>query len=82
MFTSADMARLMRELRKKQRLTQQQVADLVAAREDTESCTRQAISQAESTETGSRLDGLRIKALEELTGRRLAGPFWRFVDDS
>lgn len=80
MLTSADMARLMRKLRKERQLTQQQVADLVAKRDDTESCTRQAISQAESTETGSKLDGLRIKAIEALTGRTLVGPFWRFAD--
>ncbi len=78
LLTSEDLARLAREERAKRDLTQEQVARLVAKRPDTQSCTKQAISQAENPETGSRLDGLRIKIIETLTGRKMIGPWWHF----
>ncbi len=78
LLTSEDLARLAREERTKRNLTQEQVARLVAKRTDTQSCTKQAISQAENPEIGSRMDGLRIKIIETLTGRKLIGPWWHF----
>lgn len=78
LLTSTDLASLAREERLRRGLTQEQVARLVAKRADTRSCTKQAISQAENPESGSRMDGLRIKIIESLTGRRLSGPLWRY----
>ena len=78
LFTSIDLARMAREERLKRDLTQEQVARLVAKRADTPSCTKQAISQAENPESGSKMDGLRIKIVESLTGRKLIGPLWHF----
>lgn len=78
LLTSADLARLARDERLQRNLTQEQVALLVARRPDTPSCTKQAVSQAENPESGSKMDGLRIKIIESLTGRKLQGPYWRF----
>jgi transcriptional regulator with XRE-family HTH domain len=78
LLTSADLARLARDERLQRNLTQEQVAQLVAKRSDTVSCTKQAVSQAENLESGSKMDGLRIKIIESLTGRKLLGPYWRF----
>jgi transcriptional regulator with XRE-family HTH domain len=78
LFTSNDLARIAREERLKRNLTQEQVAQLITERSDTSSCTKQAVSQAENQDIGSNMDGLRIKIVESLTGRKLAGPFWRF----
>ena len=78
LFTSADLARLARDERLQRNLTQEQVAQLVARRSDTASCTKQAVSQAENSESGSKMDGLRIKIIESLTGKKLMGPYWRF----
>jgi transcriptional regulator with XRE-family HTH domain len=78
LLTSADLARLARDERLQRNLTQEQVAQLVAKRSDTPSCTKQAVSQAENAIIGSNMDGLRIKIIETLTGRKLSGPYWRF----
>ena len=81
LLKSDDLARIARDERMKKGLTQEQVADIVALREDTKSCTKQAISQAENPRSGSNLDSLRIKIIEELTNRTLIGPRWYFEDD-
>lgn len=78
LLTSTDLAKLARDERLQRNLTQEQVALLVAKRSDTPSCTKQAISQAENSESGSKMDGLRIKIIESLTGKKLLGPYWRF----
>jgi hypothetical protein len=78
LFTSTDLARMAREERLKRGLTQDQVARFVSKRADTPSCTKQAISQAENQDSGSKMDGLRIKIVESLTGRKLVGPLWHF----
>jgi hypothetical protein len=78
LLASIDLARLAREERLKRSLTQDQVARLVSQRADTSSCTKQAISQAENQDSGSKMDGLRIKIVESLTGRKLVGPLWHF----
>lgn len=82
LLKSEDLAQIAREERTKQGLTQDQVADRVALRDDTKSCTRQAISQAENPKSGSNLDSLRIKIIEELTKRRVVGPRWYFEDEA
>ena len=76
LFTSTDLARMVKEERLNRNLTQEQVAEIISKRSDTLSCTKQAISQAENSNIGSRLDGLRIKIIESLTGHRLKGPVW------
>lgn len=81
LFGSENLAQMIREERIKQGLTQEQVAEIVARRIDTKSCTKQAISQAENLKSGSNLDSLRIKIIEELTGRKLIGPRWYFEDE-
>jgi transcriptional regulator with XRE-family HTH domain len=81
LLKSDDLARIAREERIKQRLTQEQVADKVALRTDTKSCTKQAVSQAENPKSGSNLDSLRIKIIEELTNRTIIGPRWYFEDN-
>jgi transcriptional regulator with XRE-family HTH domain len=81
LFTSIDLARMAREERRKRNLTQERVAQLVSERDDTPSCTKQAVSQAENPESGSRMDGLRIKIIESLTARKLVGPLWHFEKD-
>ncbi len=78
LFTSADLAMMAKEERTKRNLTQEQVAQIVSKRLDTQSCTKQVVSQAENSKIGSRLDGLRIKIIESLTGRKLKGPVWYF----
>lgn len=77
-FTSSDLARMAKKERITRNLTQEQVAQIVSKRVDTRSCTRQVVSQAENPNIGSRLDGLRVKIIESLTGRRLKGPVWYF----
>lgn len=81
LLKSDDLARIAREERIKQKLSQEQVANKVALRTDTKSCTKQAISQAENPKSGSNLDSLRIKIIEELTKRTIIGPRWYFEDD-
>lgn len=81
LLKSDDLARIAREERIKQRLTQEQVADKVALRTDTKSCTKQAISQAENPKSGSNLDSLRIKIIEEITSHTIIGPRWYFEDN-
>jgi transcriptional regulator with XRE-family HTH domain len=78
LLKSEDLAKIAREERIRKGLTQDQVADMVALREDTKSCTKQAISQAENPQSGSKLDSLRIKIIEELTKRKVVGPRWYF----
>jgi len=53
LLKSDDLAQIAREERIKQGLTQEQVADRVALRTDTKSCTKQAVSQAENPKSGS-----------------------------
>jgi transcriptional regulator with XRE-family HTH domain len=65
LLKSDDLARIARDERIKQGLTQEQVADMIALREDTKSCTKQAISQAENPKSGSNLDSLRIKRIDQ-----------------
>jgi transcriptional regulator with XRE-family HTH domain len=81
LLKSDDLAQIAREERTKQGLTQEQVADRVALRTDTKSCTKQAVSQAENPKSGSSLDSLRIKIIEELTKRTIIGPRWYFEDN-
>lgn len=81
LLKSEDLAQIAREKRISKGLTQDQVADIVALRADTKSCTKQAISQAENSQNGSNLDSLRIKIIEELTKRKLVGPRWYFEDE-
>ena len=81
LLKSEDLAQIAREERIKRGLTQDQIAIRVALREDTKSCTKQAISQAENPQSGSNLDSLRIKIIEELTKRRVVGPRWYFEDE-
>lgn len=81
LLKSDDLAQIAREERIKQGLTQEQVADRVALRTDTKSCTKQAVSQAENPKSGSSLDSLRIKIIEELTKRTIIGPRWYFEDN-
>jgi transcriptional regulator with XRE-family HTH domain len=78
LFTSSDLARMAKEERIKRNLTQEQVAEIVSKRPDTQSCTKQVVSQAENPDIWSRLDGLRIKIIESLTGHKLKGPVWYF----
>lgn len=79
---SAELARLAKAERAQRKLSQAQVAARVAERDDTASCTRQAVSQAENETLGTSLDGLRAKIIESLTGRKLEGPAYYFVDES
>jgi transcriptional regulator with XRE-family HTH domain len=81
LLKSDDLAQIAREERIKQGLTQEQVAGRVALRIDTKSCTKQAVSQAENPKSGSSLDSLRIKIIEELTKRTIIGPRWYFEDN-
>jgi len=81
LFTSPDLARMVKEERIRRKLTQEQVAEIVSRRGDTQSCTKQVISQAENSDIGSRLDGLRIKIIESLTGRKIKGPVWYFESE-
>jgi transcriptional regulator with XRE-family HTH domain len=81
MLSSSELARMARQERLSHHLTQDQMANLISKRVDTKSCTRQAISQAENPDSGSKLDGLRIKVIESLTGRKLVGPLWHFEPD-
>lgn len=78
LLSSQDLARIAREERTKRELTQAQVAELVSKRTDTRSCTKQAVSQAENLAGGSKMDGLRLKIIETLTGKKLTGPLWHF----
>lgn len=78
LLSSQDLARIVREERTKKKLTQEQVAELVSKRVDTPSCTKQAISQAENSNSGPKMDGLRIKVIETLMGKELIGPLWHF----
>jgi transcriptional regulator with XRE-family HTH domain len=78
LLSSQDLAQMARDERIKRELTQEQVAELVTQRVDTKSCTKQAVSQAENIDNGSNMDGLRIKIVETLTGKKLVGPFWHF----
>jgi transcriptional regulator with XRE-family HTH domain len=78
LFTSTDLARMAKEERIKRNLTQEQVAEAISKRPDTGSCSKQVVSHAENSNIGSRLDGLRIKIIESLTGHRLKGPVWYF----
>lgn len=80
LLKSEDLAQIAREERRRQGLTQEQVADIVAKRADTKSCTKQAVSQAENPKSGSNLDTLRIKIIEELTRCKVIGPRWYFED--
>ena len=79
---SSDLARLAKTERASRSLSQAQVATLVAERDDTASCSRQAVSQAESEDVGTSLDGLRAKIIETLTGRTLEGPAYYFADEA
>gem|GEM_PF-2493115 len=81
LLKSENLAQLCREERIERSLTQEQVADIVALRQDTKSCSKQAVSQAENPSNGSNLDGLRIKIIEELSERRIIGPIWYFEDE-
>ena len=81
LFTSTDLARMAKKARTERKLTQEQVAEIVLKRTDTKSCSKQVISQAENPKIGSRLDGLRIKIVEALTGRKLIGPVWYFQNE-
>lgn len=80
LLKSDDLAQMAREERIKQGLTQEQVADRVALRIDTKSCTKQAVSQAENPKSGSNLNSLRIKIIEELTKCTIIGPRW-YIED-
>jgi transcriptional regulator with XRE-family HTH domain len=81
LFSSKELAYLVRKERLDRRLTQEQVAKIVVQMTNTKSCTKQAVSQAESETSGSKLDGLRIKIIEALTGKKIIGPLWRFEND-
>ena len=78
---SPDLARLAKSERTTRKLSQAQVASLIAERDDTASCSRQAVSQAENEDVGTSLDGLRAKIIETLTGRQIEGPAYYFADD-
>jgi transcriptional regulator with XRE-family HTH domain len=79
---SEDLAALARAERTRRGLSQAEVARRVAERPDTSSCSRQAVSQAEDAHVGTNLDGLRVKIIETLTGRRVEGPAYYFADQS
>jgi len=81
LFSSKDLAYMVRKERLDRHLTQEQVAKIVVQKTNTKSCTKQAISQAESDTSGSKLDGLRIKIIETLTGKKIIGPLWQFEID-
>ncbi len=78
LLSSQGLARIAREERLNRHLTQEQVAEIIAKRADTNSCTKQAVSQAENPDGGSKMDGLRIKIIETLAGKKLIGPLWHF----
>lgn len=78
LFTSTDLARMAKEERIKHNLTQEEVALMISERPDTQSCTKQAVSRAENANIGSQMDGLRIKIIESLTGRKVKGPVWYY----
>jgi len=78
LFTSTDLANMAKKERMKRNLTQGQVAEMISERLDTHSCTKQAVSRAENPNIGSQMDGLRIKIIESLTGRKMKGPVWYF----
>lgn len=78
LLDSQDLAAEARRVRKNEGLTQSQVATLLVERRDAESCSRQAISLAENPEVGSRLDGLRIKIIQLITGQKIVGPKWHY----
>jgi transcriptional regulator with XRE-family HTH domain len=62
-----DLARLAVEARDD--LTQKQVANLLDV-------TKQSVSKAENEEIGSRMNGLRIRIIEEIGGYDIEGPYW------
>lgn len=80
LLNSSDLAAEALKARSERDLTQQEVANLLTDRGVADSCSRQAVSSAESPEIGSRLNQLRIKIIETLTSRTVIGPRWYYKD--
>lgn len=76
-MTTEGLANTARKLRKERGLTLQDVGERVLTRTG-KATSRQAISKAEDPTVGTSMNNLRIKIIEELSGMRLLGPFWRF----
>ena len=80
LMTEADLAARCRSKRKKQGLTQTELADRMVEAGRAESLSKQAISKAENYAPADGMTALRVALLEELTGRALSGPYWTFED--
>jgi transcriptional regulator with XRE-family HTH domain len=65
----SDLAERVRTERKKQGLTQQEVADQMGK-------TIQAVSKAENFDPDDGMTGFRQKVLEHITGREVRGPLY------
>lgn len=72
LYTSEDLAELASQARKG--MTQKEVADALDV-------TKQSISKAENRTTGSRMNGLRIRIIEEIGGHEVEGPYWTIEHD-
>lgn len=74
-MTKSDLAERVREVRTKQELTQQEVADRLER-------TIQAVSKAENYTPQDGMTGFRITILEELTGEDVRGPLYEMDRDT
>lgn len=80
-FDSTALGALARQLRLEQGLSQREVGEAVGGVRG-ERVTQQAVAQAESAATRADMTQLRIRIVEHLSGRRLAGPFWDWAPEA
>ncbi|MEM9665492.1 MAG: helix-turn-helix transcriptional regulator [Bacteroidota bacterium] len=72
-MTAIDLMEHVRALREEQGLTQGEVARRLDV-------TQGSVSQAER-DPSTRLNELRLRIVELLTGRKVTGPFWAYEDE-
>lgn len=75
------LARRARALRAEKGLTQEELASQIISERTGKPISKQMISRAESEESGTEVNSLRIQIIELLSGRRLSGPVWYFEEE-
>lgn len=77
---TAGLTRTVRALRAEHGLTQEEVAEQIINERTGKPISKQAVSRAESDDVGSEMNGVRVKIIELLSGRKVEGPVWYFED--
>lgn len=81
LMNTESLADQVRRLRLSEDMTQAELAERMVQAGYADRLSTVAISKAERADTGPKMNQLRVAIIEELTGERLAGPFWLFESE-